>query len=233
MDALLEKATVFVLVVKASGRRAGFGTGFVAADGRVVTSGCLVRKAGKSGRILILNEAIPLTEARTLSAACRPGEAADLALISFAPPKGDAVEPLTFARDEGAYYWVAAWGYQAGVLELDESYACVRTADLRCLKAPPIAATSGEVIRAANGAIHHSAPLDEGNQGGPLVNVNGLVVGVNLRKSSGRGSKNSLPLGAALPSGKVVDFLKENGVDPKLDPKSFGDPPPGGKGPRT
>lgn len=59
-----------------------------------------------------------------------------------------------------------------------------------------------------NNLIQTDASINEGNSGGPLLNVNGQVVGLNTIKVSGEGLGFSVPINTA----KVfVDIIKENG----------------------
>ncbi|MDR2405630.1 MAG: trypsin-like peptidase domain-containing protein [Deltaproteobacteria bacterium] len=224
MAVMVEKSTVFVMVVNGSVLK-NYGTGFIVADGYIVTSGCLFSNATTNEKIFILNNLIKLTQAEIVKVECGGKEIGDpnLALLKFQPPQGAPIQPLTFSNEEYVNYWVAAWGYQSGIVELDKNFQCLEEMKTGCLKAPPVAATNGEVYLIDGNVICHTAQIDSGNFGGPLVTGSGKVVGINSwnNNPTDEALEDSFPVGLAIPSSTVVSFLKENGVTPKVDKDNF------------
>ena len=73
------------------------------------------------------------------------------------------------ARNEKVY----AWGYPGILVEA-----------INWNGLPDVVSTSGEINVIRNGRtnlIVHSAKISQGNSGGPLINENGCVVGINTR----------------------------------------------------
>jgi hypothetical protein len=213
MAVAAERSTMFVLTGSSRGG-SGFGTGFVVAEGLLLTDGCLT---GKPGGIkpLAVNASMPLTETTIVASECS-GDGSGLALLRFQPPAGAPIPALPFSDGGMEGDWVSAWGYQAGVLELDASWGCIRQRDVSCMVAPPVSATNGEVSMAEDGVLHHNARVDMGNRGGPLMDGSGMVVGVAMPPVSGR--TDPLGQGLALGSRRAVAFLRKNGVKPLLAP---------------
>jgi S1-C subfamily serine protease len=79
----------------------------------------------------------------------------------------------------------------------------VRASQTRTLSSIPLSWSAGEIERAPSDAfgefVYHSAELDNGNSGGPLVNTSGQLVGMNTAITRITG------VGAAIP----VDVLRE------------------------
>jgi serine protease Do len=53
--------------------------------------------------------------------------------------------------------------------------------------------------------IQHSAPLNPGNSGGPLINIHGEVIGLNVATRDG-----AQGLGFAIPASTISAFLRSN-----------------------
>jgi hypothetical protein len=223
MAVLVEKSTVFVMIVNGSALKT-YGSGFIVAEGYIVTSGCLFSSMGINDKVMILNNLIKLTEAKLVAKECGGNEIGsdNLALLKFQPPQGAPIQPLIFSDEEYVNYWVAAWGYQAGIVELDKNFQCLKHMEAKCLKAPPVAATNGEVFMIDGDLICHTAQIDSGNFGGPLVTGSGKVVGINSWNEIPRSSEDdSFPKGLAIPSVEVVNFLKKHGVSPKVEKENY------------
>jgi len=78
-------------------------------------------------------------------------------------------------------------------------------------------ANSGEAL---SGLIQTDAPINHGNSGGPLLNLQGQVIGINTAvvRSTGAGGDIAEGLGFAIPSNtvkQIADQLMQHGVVPR------------------
>jgi S1-C subfamily serine protease len=60
-------------------------------------------------------------------------------------------------------------------------------------------------LRNDNFAIQHTAPINPGNSGGPLIDENGIVIGINSRYIS-----DSTIIGFAIPTSIILQYLRDN-----------------------
>ncbi|MDR2199992.1 MAG: serine protease [Deltaproteobacteria bacterium] len=227
-DERLESSIVLVAV--RNGKEHRQGSGFVAADGYLVTKGELVADAARSknARVTIIGKAVPEREAEVESVSRpklrgKPG-GADLALLKFVPPAGSRIPEAVFNLEVRNLDEVYAWGYPLSVPGEDDPYRCVR--EENCSPPPRPLRTSGAVnslftLRGTPppggiNAVSHGAQMDKGLYGGPLVNYAGEVVGVNFDVITEPGDAAAFSL--AWPSRLAVEFLRENGVEPRLTP---------------
>lgn len=182
---LSEQATVFILVPR--GKGLSLGTGFFIADGLVVTNRHVV--GGKGNEALITNKTLGrILKARVVASALAERDYAVLSTESV-----DSIIPLKFNLKVKRGDRVGTWGYPSFVIEGDPKLqALFVEGDLSV--APEVVFTSGEVS-----AIHeteppriiHTAVISQGNSGGPLVNEQGEVLGINtLLKIDNPGQSN-------------------------------------------
>ncbi len=200
----MEKATVWVYVEHANG--ASSGTGFVVADGYVMTNGHVVDHKGVR-TIIITNDFLPRTKAKLIKKVNRQG-AQDFALLQYIPPKKGASLPvLSFCTDLKRMDRVSAWGYPGVVTGLDTTW------QNSSQKAPPVIYTEGAVsgfVTDKLTAVVHTATIAGGNSGGPLINRHGEVVGMNTWVISEK-DKGTIVSGALLAS-DIIEFLGDNQV---------------------
>lgn len=230
--ALMESATVCVLAV--SGNDLAFGSGFVVGEGLIMTNAHVVAEADSDG-IYVLNESLPVTQAKKVRSAYESGDAErlrryDFALLRFTPPAGRSLPALAFNPDARRMDRVSAWGYPGLVTLRDERMQNILSGDISedNVPSPPVVYTEGTIsalVKSGGEAIIHTATISAGNSGGPLINVHGEVVGINTWTYSE--DDESAFINAALPARLMLEFLRDNGVSPKLSarqrPKS-GDP---------
>lgn len=178
----------------------GTGSGFVISpDGYVVTNEHVI---GQAQEIDVL-----FPDGRSLSAQqVGSDEAADLAVL-----KVDASTPLphvTFDTSSAIVgEWVIAFGNPFGLFEARQPSVTVGvvSATDRNLRAE----RDGRLYR---DMIQTDASINQGNSGGPLVNAEGRVVGVNTALYSESGG--SVGLGFAVPADRaqrIVTELRERG----------------------
>lgn len=219
--AAMEAATVWVVVEDE--KNIASGSGFIVADGYVVTNAHVVKDMDEGCTVYVLNERIPARKAHIVALghdAPKGGQAGgrDFALLRFTPPKGEPLPILTLTTDVKRMDRVSAWGYPAMATQFDVNTERLQRGDTRGLTPPPVVYTEGSVnaiVHAKLGeAILHSAQISSGNSGGPLVNSRGEVVGVNTWGY--REEDEGAFLNGAQPAQALARFLLENSVTPKL-----------------
>lgn len=179
----------------------GIGSGFVVSpDGYVVTNEHVV---GDADEIDVL-----FPDGRTLAAE-RVGsdEATDLALLKV---EGQANLPhVAFDTSSAPIVgeWVVAFGNPFGLFEAGQPSVSVGV----------VSATGRNLQAERNGRLYRDmiqtdAAINQGNSGGPLVNAEGNVIGVNTAIYSETGG--SVGLGFAVPANRaqrIVSELREEG----------------------
>ncbi|MDL2263215.1 S1 family peptidase [Synergistaceae bacterium OttesenSCG-928-I11] len=218
---MMEAATVWIV---AEDEKSIFnGTGFIVADGIVMTNAHVVDELGKGRRVFVVNEKIPPTEATIVDMVHdeKTDETVtgrDFALLRFSPPKGTALPVLSFSLDAQRMDRVSAWGYPVMVTQFDASTRNLRKGDTSGLKPAPVVYTEGtisSIVKDEYGAaIIHTAAIAGGNSGGPLINGRGEVVGINTWGYTEE--DEGAFLNVSLPADEIVRFLQKNKVAAKL-----------------
>ena len=152
-----ERATVLVVTNRS------FGSGFFVNSRTILTNRHVIENAS---RVKIGNKLIGAYSARII--AVSQTQSQDFALLDVGRDIGD---PLPFTEQINRNDKVYAWGYPGIILS-----------NINWNGIPEVVSTSGEINVIRNGAtniIVHSAKVSPGNSGGPLINENGCVVGVN------------------------------------------------------
>ncbi len=206
--ALMERAVVYVLVDH--GDSASMGTGFVVAEGYVVTNAHVVD--GK-GTIILANPVQKPVRAKLVRREYG-GEAGgnDFALLRFSP---DVPLPvLVFSPRVSRMDRVSSWGFPLLVTQFDQSIDEILNGELRT--APPVVYTEGTVSaiveKQGRRNIIHTAAIASGNSGGPLINSRGEVVGINTWGYTEE--DEGAFVNASLPADRIVDFLRRAGISP-------------------
>lgn len=176
-------------------RLIGSGTGFVVStEGHVVTNDHVVR-ACKELRVRRLDESVGPA---TLMAASRKD---DLALLK-ADLKADAVAPFRSGRDIRQGDAVVAFGFPlSGVLASSGN-----------LTIGNVTALAG--LRNDERFLQTSTPIQPGNSGGPLLDMNGRIVGVTTASIGSLGPRQAAPqnVNFAIKGEVAAAFLGKHGV---------------------
>lgn len=186
----------------------GHGSGVVVAPDKVLTNAHVVELTRQEPNIVI--GVIPPEGTRSYGArviAYSPGN--DLALLQIT---GGRLSPATFfagAAQDGQD--IVAIGYPGSV---DRAQG-MSLADIIQPMSP--VKTSGNVSSGRSSkqfdTILHTAPMAEGNSGGPLVDICGRVLGLNSFGSMSNG--NDAEYGFATSNREIASFLRQAGVQPQ------------------
>ncbi|MDR2302642.1 MAG: trypsin-like peptidase domain-containing protein [Deltaproteobacteria bacterium] len=199
------------------------GSGFVVAPGYVVTNAHVILGSLRTKNIVILNKVLPPTSAQLVdyvkdTAGGDGFGGRDLALLKFKAPRGVDLPSLSFNLDVEKMDKVGAWGY-SGLLTLANLVMQAQTnfENFR-YEDTPVVYTEGTIGTIFNAArcrhIAHTAIIHQGNSGGPLVNANGEVVGINTWIIGGEISGTAM--GIAQVSDGIVKFLRKNNISPSI-----------------
>ena len=190
-----------VAIMARSGQGADEGTGIVLDEhGLILTNDHVV--AGDTS----IQIGVGTGSAKATREARLVGEEAnhDLALIQV-NPSGLGLKALTIARSDSVHVGdpVYAIGSPYG-LEETLTKGIVSAVD-REIQAP-----NGSRI---TGVLQTDAALNPGNSGGPLINSEGKVIGVNSQIASDRGGEQSQPgstgVGFAIPSATIAEAVQK------------------------
>ena len=219
---MMEAATVWIVVDGESS--VGVGTGFVVGNGYIVTNAHVTNVLGKRGTLYILNGVIPARKATLVNSIYESKydgvSGRDIALLRFDPPKDADLPILSFNLDVMHMDRISAWGFPANAAQYHIDMEHLEMGDISSLSPPQVIYTEGTINALAHdrlgSSILHSAAIEGGNSGGPLVNSKGEVVGMNTWGYMGE-DEGALLNGAQLAS-EVTAFLVNNRVTPRLVP---------------
>ncbi len=180
-------------IVKVNDRRNQVtGSGFVVSEaGHILTNQHVVEKAEK------VTVVVPGRKGKTPARIVGTDKQTDIAVLEITPPEGMSVARLGSAEGLEVGQWVLAVGNPYG-LEGTVSLGIV-SAKGRNLEIPHL----------LNDFIQTDAMIDRGSSGGPLVDLEGRVVGINSR-GQGRGIGFTIPIDTAL---RVMEQLLQGGVE--------------------
>jgi len=180
-------------IVKVNDRRSEVtGSGVIAsADGRILTNHHVVDKAEK------VTIAVPGLRAKLPARIIGTDKQTDIALLRVDPP-----QPLSAAVFGGAdAVRVGQW-----VLAVGNPYGLDGTVSLGIVSAKGRNLGIPDLL---NEFIQTDAMIDRGSSGGPLVDLEGRVIGINSR-GQGRGIGFTIPIDTAL---EVMRELEAGGVE--------------------
>ncbi len=210
---LIEARTAMVIAETDDG--VSTGTGFFIAPDLLVTNHHVVAGV-RPDRLAVINRGLGSMRAAEILAAAGPFEetGTDFALLRV-PGAGAPFFPVYDGSGRLKLQAVIAAGYPGDVLETDAAFAALRSGDAAAV--PDLAVTDGTVsteqqLAEGIGAVVHSAPISQGNSGGPLVDMCGRIVGVNTFVR--QGDLRNLNFALAAPT--LTGFLRGAGVTPDL-----------------
>ncbi len=184
-----------------TGRMLSSGTGFVVASGRALTNHHVVEGCAA---LRYRNAAGAEGAARVLAS----DRDRDLALLDL---PADAGPPLPFRRDAAARRGEGVVTYGFPLAGLLSSGPTLTTGEISAL------AGLGDNQR----QYQISAPVQPGNSGGPLLDMNGNVVGVivsklNAQRIAQRTGDIPQNVNFAVKHTEALEFLRANRVEPRL-----------------
>ncbi len=199
----LEAATVLVLSQEPSGLQ--MGTGFFIAPGIVLTNQHVVG-SGK-GSIYVVGT-FEGTATKAKAVVISPNSKRDYAVLQVPVT---SVAPLTLNTNVARTQKISTWGFPSAVTDNDPKFKNLMNGS--DTKAPDVIYSEGtvSVIQDQNPSlIVHTAIVSQGNSGGPLVNEQGEVVGINtyiqMDKQSYRQSSLSIV------AKDIIAFLQEHNI---------------------
>jgi len=226
ITAMVEAATVWV-VIRCDNILSG-GSGFIVGDGYIATNAHVVDVSGEDVSIYVLNELIPMQKASVIKMLHEGEESSsvDLAILRFDPPKGIGIPilPLNFSANINCR--VSAWGYPQTMVEKKGNIG--KLGKLQAITAVHAEGTINGIEKLSGKPgchiIKYSIPLEEGYSGGPLVNENGEVLGMNTWCRRNK-EDNKYLWSEAQAAANIAYFLQDNGITPKLAPGQRIPPP--------
>jgi|GEM_PF-2395661 len=199
----VEAATVLVVVNGGE----SLGTGFFVAPDILVTNRHVV--AGAKQPTVLINAYMGSRKAAVI--AVSDGSDRDYAILRVEGGNSPAPLPLCDVRKTEK---VSAWGFPDVVSYADPQYQAILLGDL---SAVPEGVYSEGVVNVVRNTtpqmVLHTAVISSGNSGGPLVNAEGCVVGINT--SIEFDDESYRQTSVALASRDLAAFLEQNGITPQ------------------
>ena len=168
-----ERALVTVITTTESGDATG--SGFFVNDTHIVTNEHVVASATPSGNLFV---SFPGSDARLPVTLVSANENLDLAVLAYQGSNPREPLPLSIPDPErGAEVFALGFPGPADIGTVGPNPSSTLTSGI--LSRPPFNARWGRVGALVARALQHTAPINPGSSGGPLVNACGHVIGVN------------------------------------------------------
>ncbi|MDR2604175.1 MAG: trypsin-like peptidase domain-containing protein [Desulfovibrio sp.] len=205
---LLTGATVFV--VSSYDDSVGLGSGFFVAPGIVATNRHVARSP--QAQVIVGNKVLGGMR-RAGVVAFSADEDRDFALLQVDGREAAAAPFLRIADGAKRTERVSAWGFPGYIAAIDPKLSAMAEGDINSV--PDVVYSEGVVsvvLDRVPPVILHTAALSQGNSGGPLVNVAGVVVGINtfIRQADQSYSQTNI----ALPGSELAAFMRAGGFKP-------------------
>ena len=210
---LMDQATVFILSIGREG--AGSGSGFFVAPGVIVTNRHVAQEP--DARIYVGNKILGgMYKAQII--AFSDDEARDYALLRVIPALAAKAPVLQISDTINRTDRVSAWGFPGYITEMDPKLAALAEGDIKSV--PEVVYSEGVVsvvLDKKPPMVLHTAALSQGNSGGPLINSQGGVVGINtMLRTAGTSNAQT---GIALSSKDLILFMQQHGVAAAMSAK--------------
>ena len=212
---LLEQNTVLILA--AQDRGVSMGTGFFLSPDTIMTNAHVV---GTASEAVYINKFVGSVRAARVLMRTRDN-GLDFAVLRTGEPV--PVKPLQLQKSTvQRMEKVSAWGFPAAVTGDDPKFMGLLRGNAEA--APEVVYTEGTVsvvLDKSPPVIVHTATVSQGNSGGPLVNGQGEVVGINtMIKLDDKSYRQS---SLAIPSSVMARFLEANGLPFTMAPEAAND----------
>ena len=207
----VEEATVMVLSKTSESESTG--TAFFIAPGMLLTNSHVIENAAaQGGRIYITNKFLGGLVEATIIADSSQNSIRDYAILTVDLGASNSPAPLLLTPKSQKTERVSSWGYPSLLTDNDPSLDALNEGDTS--STPEIIYSEGviSVIQEQGGVplLSHTAEVSHGNSGGPLVNQQGQVVGINTIIVIDENSNRQVNI--ALGSDDILAFISEEGI---------------------
>ncbi|MHB9850958.1 S1C family serine protease [Streptomyces krungchingensis] len=169
-DEIFEKVAPATVQVLAGGEADGTGVVYDAEKGLILTNDHVV--AGQTSLQVRIEDGGPVPVRVVAADPCE-----DLAIVKLATPQDDLKEvEFGDSGDLGQGDQVTAIGYPVGAGDASHEKAVLTTG---VVQSPEVAQTGQVSSPNLSSTVQHSATLNPGNSGGPLLNSDAKLVGIN------------------------------------------------------
>lgn len=203
---LLDKATVFILSQHEG--QTGLGSGFFVAPGIIATNSHVIQ--APDAMVIVGNKALGGMQRAAVIAFSRE-QKRDYALLKIDDALAAKAPVLMLAPGAKRMEKVSAWGFPGYIAEIDPKLRALIQGDSKA--APEVVYSEGVVsvvLERTPPVILHTASISQGNSGGPLVNSQGVAVGINtfIKKANKSYSQTNI----ALTGEDLAKFILEQGI---------------------
>jgi len=206
---MLERACVFIVSLDDTGNMST-GTGFFVTPDIIVTNAHVV--AQKNRKVFVTSKA--LGEPIICEVIAKDeNRGRDYALLKANLPAMSAIVAPSFASNVRRTDKVGAWGFPHIIGKNDPAYKRLLSgSDISAV--PELTYSEGvvsAVLERTPPLLVHTAPISPGNSGGPLVNAQGQVVGINTMITLDEDSYRQASI--AIDAQDLRSFLSAHGID--------------------
>ncbi|MDR1086414.1 MAG: serine protease [Deltaproteobacteria bacterium] len=206
----IEKATVLVLAL--GDEAISMGTGFFIGPNLILTNRHVIEIAKAGGPIMVTNKSLGHIEKAELVSVTRPDTIRDYAVLKTNISPSNQPKTLKFSREAKRADRVSAWGYPGLLTKGDPKMDALMEGDFNSV--PELVYAEGVIsVIQEHGSlplINHTAEISQGNSGGPLINQDGQVIGINtlIRVDDESNRQVNIAFGVR----DVIQFLTESSI---------------------